>query len=217
MSNVPLMRGLRDQLVHSLRNDMLTGHYKEGDPIRQEEVVARYKVSRTPVREALLQLEYEGLVDMIPNCGARVAAGSPDSIHELLIPIRRIIEVFALKMFFDDLKEEDFRRWDEILDRMRSACERGDCSAVVQEDIAFHRSIIERAGEPSLLKIWSVLVGQVRTYFIESVAVYRDLMDLYRDHAKVIDLIRQGDVQVAADFLGSNIGDPPVQHRRSSE
>ena len=205
------MRGLRDQLVHSLRNDMLTGHYKEGDPIRQEEVVARYKVSRTPVREALLQLEYEGLVDMIPNCGARVAPQSPDSIHELLIPIRRIIEVFALKMFFNDLKDEDFRRWDEILDRMRSACERGDSSAIVQEDMAFHRSLIERAGEPALLKIWSVLVGQVRAHFVRSISSYRDKMDLYREHAKIIDLIRQGDAQVAADFLGANIGDPPAE------
>lgn len=211
MSNTQLMRGLRDQLVHSLRNDMLTGHYKEGDPIRQEEVVARYKVSRTPVREALLQLEYEGLVDMVPNCGARVAPQSPDSIHELLIPIRRIIEVFALKMFFNDLKDEDFRRWDEILDRMRSACERGDSSAIVQEDMAFHRSLIERAGEPALLKIWSVLVGQVRAHFVRSISSYRDKMDLYREHAKIIDLIRQGDAQVAADFLGANIGDPPAE------
>ena len=211
MSNTQLMRGLRDQLVHSLRNDMLTGHYKEGDPIRQEEVVARYKVSRTPVREALLQLEYEGLVDMIPNCGARVAPQSPDSIHELLIPIRRIIEVFALKMFFNDLKDEDFHQWDEILDRMRSACERGDSSAIVQEDMAFHRSLIERAGEPALLKIWSVLVGQVRAHFVRSISSYRDKMDLYREHAKIIDLIRQGDAQVAADFLGANIGDPPAE------
>lgn len=211
MSNTQLTRGLRDQLVHSLRNDMLLGLYKEGEPIRQEEVVARYKVSRTPVREALLQLEYEGLVDMIPNCGARVARQSPDSIHELLIPIRRIIEVFALKLFFDDLQEDDFRRWDEILGRMKAACESGDSAAIVQEDLAFHRSIIERAGEPSLLKIWSVLVGQVRAHFIRSVSDYRDTMDLYREHAKIVEVIRQGDVQVAADFLGANIGDPPAE------
>jgi DNA-binding GntR family transcriptional regulator len=209
MSSNQLTRGLRDQLVHNLRNDMLSGHYKEGDPIRQEEVVARYKVSRTPVREALLQLEHEGLVQMIPNCGARVAAATPDSIHELLLPIRRIIEVFALKLFFDDLNEEDFQRWDEILGRMKSACERGDSAAIVQEDLAFHRSIIERAGEPSLLKIWSLLVAQVRAHFVRSIAGYPDVMDLYREHAKIIEVIRQGDVQVAAGYLGANIGDPP--------
>src|SRR3954470_14923951 len=92
MQNAVLVRGLRDQLVGSLRTDIFSGRYKEGDAVRQEEVVARYQVSRTPVREALIELEKEGLLVRIPNCGMRVARQAPDSVHDLLIPLRRTVE-----------------------------------------------------------------------------------------------------------------------------
>lgn len=203
-----LVRGLRDQLVSSIRNDVLTGWYKPGDAIRQEDIVARYKVSRTPVREALIQLEQEGLVTTTPNCGARVAAQAPDSIHGLLIPMRRVMEAYALRMTFDSLGEEDFQKWDAILEAMRSACERKDYVSLAEQDIAFHRSIIERANEPSLIRIWSTLVGQVRTYFLRSHAEYADVLDVYREHAAIVAKFRTGDRDAAVDFLANRIGDP---------
>jgi len=204
-----LVRGLRDQLVNNLRNDVLAGLYKPGDSIRQEEVVARYKVSRTPVREALIQLEQEGLVTMVPNCGAKVAQQAPDSIHGLLIPLRRIMEAYALRASFDSLTEQDFQNWDLILQGMLKACEEKDFVALAEQDIAFHRSLIERANEPSLLRIWSTLVGQVRSYFLRSYGEYKDLMDMYHEHAAILAMIRSGDCEAAVAFLANRIGDPP--------
>jgi DNA-binding GntR family transcriptional regulator len=203
-----VQRGLRNQLIDRLRADVMSGMYREGDAIRQAEVVSRYGVSRTPVREAMIQLVHEGLFTAIPNCGVRVATLPPDSIQEFLIPIRRVIEVYALRLCFDSLDEDDFVRWRGILDGMRLACERLDHSAIVESDIAFHRSIIERAGEPSLVAIWSTIVGQVHVYFRRSLLKYDDLMDVYREHDAIIQKFRQGDIQAAMEFLGSLIGNP---------
>ena len=208
MAETVLVRGLRDQLVNKLRADVLSGRYKEGDVIRQEEVVARYQVSRTPVREALIELENEGLLVHIPNRGTRVARQAPDSIHELLIPIRRTVETYALRLCYSTLTEIDFTRLDDILDRMRQACERGDYVALGQEDVAFHRFLVERAGEPALVKIWSTIVSQVRAYFRRSHLEYKDLMDVYREHAAIVETFRQGDEQAAIEYLASRIGDP---------
>jgi DNA-binding GntR family transcriptional regulator len=208
MAGNVLVRGLRDQLVDGLRSDVLSGRYKEGEVIRQEDVVARYLVSRTPVREALIQLENEGLLVRIPNRGSRVARQAPDSIHELLIPIRRTVETYALRLCYSTLNEDDFNRWEEILERMRAACERGDYGELGQEDIAFHRVLVERAGEPALVKIWSTIVGQVRAYFLRSHMAYTDLMDVYREHAAIVETFRQGDEQASIEYLASRIGDP---------
>src|SRR5262245_10168600 len=179
MRRTPLVRGLRDQLVDQLRSDVLSGRYKEGDAIRQEEVVTRYKVSRTPVREALIELENEGLLVHTPNCGMRVAQQAPDSVHELLIPLRRTIESYAVRLCYADLDEEFFHGWEEILERMRDACKRKDCVALGEADIAFHRHLVDRAGEPSLSKIWSAILGQVRAYFLKYHLRYKELMLIY--------------------------------------
>lgn len=207
MESKPIVRGLRDQLVDRLRNDVLTGYYTVGDPIRQDEVVARYNVSRTPVREALIQLAQEGLVTTVPNCGARVAQQAPDKIQQLLVPIRRIVEVYALRHCFESLNEQDFARWDEIVERMRVACEKRDFPAVAEHDIAFHRFLIERAGEPSLERIWSTIVGQVREHFRRSHSQYEDLLDVYREHAAIVETFRTRDLEKALSFLAHRIGD----------
>ncbi|WP_425400280.1 GntR family transcriptional regulator [Aeoliella sp.] len=207
MSSDSVVRGLRHQLVDRLRSDVLSGYYAEGQPIRQDEVVARYNVSRTPVREALIQLAEEGLVTTTPNRGARVAKQAPDSIREFLIPIRRIIEVYALKLSFSRLSDEQFARFDAILQKMREACEANDYAGVAEQDIAFHRSIIEMADEPSLLKIWTTLVGQVRMHFQQSHRAYDDLMDVYREHAAIVETFRGGDVEESASYFAQRIGD----------
>lgn len=211
MPTKPIVRGLRDQLVDNLRNDVLTGHYKEGDPIRQDEVVARYRVSRTPVREALLQLAHEGLVTTVPNCGAHVAKQAPDDIRAFLIPIRRVIEIHALRICFNRLTADDFQQWDEILGAMREACELRDFAALAEHDIAFHRWLIELADEPALMKIWSAVVGQVRAHFLKSHLAYADLMDVYREHAAIVATFRTSDLETAVGYFARRIGDVDLE------
>jgi DNA-binding GntR family transcriptional regulator len=207
MASRQIVRGLRDQLVDHLRNDVLTGRYKEGDPIRQSEVVARYGVSRTPVREALIQLAHEGLVTTVPNCGAHVAKQAPDAIRDFLIPIRQTIEVYALRVCFDELCEDDFRRWDQILEDMRAARERGDHAGVAEHEIAFHRSLIEMAGDPSLMTIWSMIVGQLRGNFQRAHAEYDDLKDIYLEHVAIVSTFRAEDKEAAVALFAQCFGD----------
>lgn len=208
MAKARLIRGLRDQLVDNLRADILTGRYLEGDAIRQEEVVARYQVSRTPVREALIELENEGLLVHTPNCGMRVARQPPDSVHELLIPLRRTIETYAARLSFASLDEDFFRGWEAILERMRAACEQKDCVALGEADIAFHRHLVDRAGEPSLSRIWEAILTQVRAYFLKYHLKYKDVMIIHREHTAIMETFRRGDEQTAIEFLAARIGDP---------
>src|SRR5262245_3615 len=148
------IRSVREQITDRLREDILSGRFAEGERLQEGKLAERFGVSRGPIREALAQLTHEGLLETKPNCGVKVAPSDSESVRELIVPIRRLIETFALKHFFHEINEHDFVAWESILHHLKSACERKDLAAIIQFDLAFHRLILTRAGVPTLLRIW---------------------------------------------------------------
>ena len=204
-NSVALIHGLREQIVDRLRNEILSGRLAAGRRISEASLVERFGVSRTPIREALLQLTHEGLLDAKPNCGVRVAPAPCDGIHELVVPIRRTIETFALRSFFETIHGDDFQLWEAILDRMKAACQARDFPAIAEQDLDFHRSIIRRADMPDLEAIWSAIVARVRSHFQQTQSEYTDPMDIHAEHARIVDVFRTGDVDRAVVMLEANI------------
>src|SRR3982750_4844220 len=136
---VPLVFSLREQIVDALRNDVLSGRMLEGERLNELNLVTRFGVSRTPIREALHQLLHEGLLESRPNAGMTVAQRPPDEIRELVVPIRRNVEAFAVRSIFPTLDDADFAAMHVVLDRMRAACVARDFAAIAEHDIGFHR------------------------------------------------------------------------------
>jgi DNA-binding GntR family transcriptional regulator len=216
-----LIRGLRDQIVDRLRAEVLSGRLAEGTPLRENELSSRFGVSRGPVREALQQLTYEGILKGLPNRGVRVAPATHDVVRELIIPIRRTIETFALRQFIEEISEEDFNHWETILDRLRSACERADFAEIAEQDIALHRSFLSRAPQEDLLTIWSVLVARIWTHFQENNPKYTDPMEIYQEHRDLINVFREGDLDAAVLALQEHIESdaphrPPLRKKPTS-
>jgi DNA-binding GntR family transcriptional regulator len=200
------LRSVREQILERLRDDILSGRIEEGERIGEVQLAKRFGVSRGPIREVLAQLTQEGLLVAKPNCGVRVAPSAPDSICELITPIRRTIEIFALKLIFDDLTSADFKRWDELLFRMERAARQRNVNEFVEQDLALHRSLLERSGQPDLLGIWNNLIGRIRRYFREFVEDYPgDMMVLYQEHVDLVAGLRSGDKKVAVQALEKHI------------
>lgn len=203
-----LVRSLRGQIVDQLRTDVLTGRFEPGQFLRQDELVARFRVSRTPVREALIHLTNEGLLEAIPNSGVKVRSQPPDHIQAFLTPLRRTIEVYALELCFDDLTEDDFDHLDAILANLRMACATRDYSAIAEHEIAFHRYILNRAADVTLLGIWAAILSQVVAQFRASHVKYEDLLDIHREHAEIIAVFRKGDKEASIALYSTMIGAP---------
>ncbi|HAH47953.1 GntR family transcriptional regulator [Gimesia sp.] len=205
MNEPQLVRGLGEQIVERLREDILSGRIAEGERLREVDLAKRFSVSRGPIREALQQLAWEGVVETDRNKGALVSTSAPNEISELIIPLRCTIEKYAIRLFFDQLTEEDFLTWETILSKMKQACESKDFALISEHDIAFHRSLVKRANSPDLLAIWSAMVSRIRRHFRESHLRYQNPVQIYEEHLPIIEALREGSLSDALQIIEDHI------------
>jgi DNA-binding GntR family transcriptional regulator len=197
-----LIRSLREQVADNIRRDVLAGELPAGAHLREVALAGRFGVSRGPVRDALLQLAQEGWLVLEPHCGAKVASPAPEAILPLIRAQRRMVEKFALRRFFKDITSDDLAGWDDILEKMRAACESEDYPAIVVQDIALHLSFIERAGQPELLDLWLPLVARMRFAYPK---YYHNALEIYDEHRAIVDAFRCRDLKAALQALETNI------------
>src|SRR5690606_21343535 len=124
--------------LEALRERILRGDYPEGAPLRQDAIAAEFGVSRIPVREALRQLEAEGLVTINPHQGATVSSLSIEEVRELF-ELRALIESDLLRRAIPHLTPEDIERAEEILVKYEEAFRQGDVSAWGELNWEFNR------------------------------------------------------------------------------
>lgn len=200
MTEIPVARTIREQVADRIRADVLSGRLTEGTSLREHALAKQYSVSRAPIRDALLQLTQEGLLVAKPNCGVRVAAVKEET-QELLVNMRRQIEVFALEKGFAKIDDESIEAMQATVDRLKIACEAEDLGAVVDEDMALHRLIIGSSGNLDLIAIWLPIVSRMMLHYSR----HNSMMESHREHAAIVDAIRARKKKAAIKALEANI------------
>src|SRR5438445_10155909 len=118
-------QSLPSAVADKLRDQIIRGEIPEGAQLRQDAIATQYQVSRIPVREALRQLDAEGLIAIVPNRGAIVPALSPSDIGELF-SIRALLEPEILKHSIPRLTESDLAEAEVVLRRYESELQQED-------------------------------------------------------------------------------------------
>ncbi len=192
-------------VVEKLRSDILSGVLKEDSPLRETILAKRYNVGRAIVREALIILSNEGLTYSKHNFGMRVSKFSNDAIYNLVIPLRRTVEIFALREYFHEINSEDIRSWENCLKKMEKACLEKSFIDIVEWDIEFHRLIVERSNIVDVISIWNLLIFRVKGHFMRNYHKYSDTMEIYYEHDAILSMFRTGKLESAIQILESNI------------
>ena len=144
-------QSLPSAVADKLRDRIIRGEIAEGTQLRQDAIATQYQVSRVPVREALRQLEAEGLITIVPNRGAVVPALSPDDIEELF-SIRSLLEPEVLKRSIPHLTEEDFSQAEAILKTFVNELRRDDhVSSWGRLNWQFHSTLYSKANQPRFM------------------------------------------------------------------
>ena len=108
---------LRGKVFNTIREAILEGSYKPGDVLRESTIATELGVSRTPVREAIRQLELEGLVQSIPNKETVVAGITQEDVEDIYL-IRSRLEGLAARKAAERITEQDLQEMEEILARL---------------------------------------------------------------------------------------------------
>ena len=201
MADGPVFRTMREQIADRIRTDVLSGRLEVGSSLREEFLAKQYGVSRAPIRDALLQLTQEGLLEAKPNCGVKVGEAPDEKLQPLIVQLRRKIESFALELAFDDFTEEDLDRLDATVAGLKKACKSQDLAEVVHYDMALHRTILEVAGDTELVSMWLPIVSRMMLHYSR----HADMMESYREHAEIVRAIRAKDRAAAFETLLANI------------
>lgn len=151
---------LREQVVEQIRNAIIEGRFNPGDRITEARLTEELGVSRTPVREALILLEREGLILSTPNHGSMVRAFTERDVNEIF-SMRTTLENLAGEFTMDKLEPSDFAALFDSIDLQKRAIQNSDFKRVRTIDMAFHRLLIERSEHRLLIRQWAELVAQI--------------------------------------------------------
>ncbi|REE57450.1 GntR family transcriptional regulator [Paenibacillus taihuensis] len=184
---------LREKVTNDLREAILNGHLPPGSRIKEMDIAEQMGVSRGPIREAIRQLEREGLLLSYPYKETVVADLDADEVQNILMPIRFHIEWFVVKRYLDKLDDSFYAKQQEIVDDMRAAVEQGEKSRLVDLDILFHQSILELATERTVMLTWQSIVNQIRLHFTKNISFY-NLDNMEKDHQDLLDAFRTKDL-----------------------
>lgn len=153
------------QVIEAVRSAIISGRFAPGDRLIESALSAEFGTSRGPVREALRQLENEGLVMSFPYRGAVVLGVSDEEVQEVLIPIRLTLESYSFVRAIATMTEEDFAELGKQIWLMERAGMANDLMKLVEADLAFHEIVIAASRQLHTMQIWRTIWPRIRAYF----------------------------------------------------
>lgn len=188
------------QVAAELRRRILAGDYAVGEKLQQEKIAAELGVSRSPVREALGQLEAEGLVVLTPQKGAQVAPISEDEVSELF-EFRMLIEPHLLVAAIPAMTEEHFRRAQSIIAEMVDIRFDGWSDA----NWRLHEVLYKPAARPEMLRMLRRTHETIGRYIRMQVVASNGRARANEEHKHLLDACRARDTSRATALLKSHI------------
>ena len=202
MNPKPLLnfKSLKEQVYEYLREQMRRGEILPGSAIDMEETSAKLGVSKTPLRDALLQLEMEDFVTILPRRMVVVNSLGENDVRNYY-EIIGALESTALLNAFDRLRAADVDAMQALNDGMRRAIEANDFDAYYEKNLAFHNTFLKLCGNESLVKTVNNLKKRLYDFPRVSGFVKEWEESSILEHQALIELIRTGRSQAAANQI----------------
>jgi len=199
-------RTIAEQIAGSIREAIAQGRIPPAARLYEVSLAREMGTSRAPVREALSQLEREGLVIKEPNRGARVVELTEETVREVA-SLRGLLEGFAASLAAERLNASHLAALDAMVKDMDRAVLRGEYARLVELDYRFHDFICRASGHRTLYETWSAMSGKVRLYLSTTNLMYRNLKLVVQGHGEIVAALRSRDAVRANTVMQEHLGE----------
>lgn len=195
---------MRERIADTLRNAILNGELLPGQRITETEVAAQLGTSRAPVREAIRELVNEGFLESHAYRETRVSSVTLEELRDVLVPIRIVTETFALRRLMAAPDEVALGELDAVVRAMQEALADHDRARVIDEDLAFHRVLVNAAPYSHPARIWASITPVIYRAFVVG-TTDTTMEETVEGHVHLMQEIRSGDVEAAVAYLTEHI------------
>jgi DNA-binding GntR family transcriptional regulator len=216
MNKFSIPRTVKDTLVETLRDEIVRGDFSPGQYLRLEEIAPRFDVSTTPVREALRELEAEGLVTIFPHKGAIVTKLSADELEDIY-DIRATLEEMATRLAVPFLTEEILTEMTFLVEQIDIYLD--DVATLVKLNHQFHHTLYTASGRSHLCELIRILRYRTQHY-LHVFIVESELSHSPKsqgEHQAILEACQRGDSEQAATLMYhhvAQVGRMIIEHER---
>lgn len=204
---------LTTDLKLKIEEDILSGKFRKGSKLVEQAICDEYQVSRTPVREALSQLEAEGLVESIPNRGCFVVGISDKEMDDIFI-LRKIYEVQATMWAIERITDEEMEELEENFDFMEFYTMKKDVDKMLNINASFHQMIYRASHNRMLQQMLSSyqIYTKYAPRYTGDDAEYLD--ELLKEHRAIYQAFLDNDADAGGKAMAHHMDMSIARHKR---
>jgi len=205
LTSLPPVQNLRSSVTEALRTAVIVGDLVEEEVYSAPMLAAQLGVSATPVREAMMTLAREGLVEPVKNKGFRVTAMTMHDLEQQT-QVRQLLEAPAMRAVAGRIPQSDLDALRELADEIQSAAQRSDLVEYLSGDLRFHSHLLGHTRNDQLTALCTSLRGRTRLRALRTLAESGQLIHSAREHHQLLDLLAHGDGAGAYQLTLQHIG-----------
>lgn len=210
---------LRGRVYQKIRSDILNGHYDDHEELREVAIGEELGVSRTPVREALRQLELEGLVEIIPNKGAYALGITDKDVHDIYM-IRSVLEGMAARWATENITEEELEEMEEALYLSDFHASKGHFEQVTEMDNRFHEILYEACNSKRLYRMLSDLHEYIHLVRSRNLSDHDRSVHSTDEHRQIMEALKSRNAELAENLANQHVikaYQSMLEHRQISD
>ena len=193
----------RDYALRTLKYNIINLELAPGSIVSENELASQLDLSRTPVREALIELSKVGIVEILPQKGSQVALIDYDAVEEFCF-LRRVLETAIVKMACDIVDEDVFLEIEENLRLQEFYLKNPSPARLLEADDTFHQELFQMCNKMQVYKLMQSMSAHFDRVRKMSLSTVKDIK-IVQDHRTIVDAIKAQDKQLAVETMEKHL------------